>query len=112
MGISNTDRIIIYCCSDLISSCRAWFQFLYFGHNPKTCISIKWRDEKMEIRKKKSYKKKKKIVPSKYIAKENKNMIKIKSEVDKNIKEKKFTILDARSKNRFLGLESEPRPGV
>ena len=29
MGISNTDRIIIYCNSDLISSCRAWFQFLY-----------------------------------------------------------------------------------
>ena len=31
MGILNTDRIIIYCYSDLISSCRAWFQFLYFG---------------------------------------------------------------------------------
>ena len=30
MGIINTDRIIIYCYSDLISSCRAWFQFLYF----------------------------------------------------------------------------------
>ena len=35
MGISNTDRIIIYCYSNLISSCRAWFQFLYFGHDPK-----------------------------------------------------------------------------
>ena len=28
MGIIKTDRIIIYCYSDLISSCRAWFQFL------------------------------------------------------------------------------------
>ena len=35
MGILNTDRIIIYCYSDLISSCRAWFQFIYFGHDQK-----------------------------------------------------------------------------
>ena len=53
-----------------------------------------------------------KIIPSNYKAKENKNMIKIKSQISENIKEKKFTVLDARSKNRFLGLESEPRPGI
>ena len=28
------------------------------------------------------------------------------------IKKNEFTVLDARSKNRFLGLEPEPRPGV
>ena len=39
-------------------------------------------------------------------------MIKIKSQIKKNIKRKEFTILDARSKNRFLGLEREPRIGV
>ena len=39
-------------------------------------------------------------------------MIKIKSQIDENIKTKEFTVLDARSKNRFLGLEPEPRPGV
>ena len=38
-------------------------------------------------------------------------MIKLKSQIDENIKKKKFTVLDARSKNRFLGLEPEPRPG-
>ena len=53
-----------------------------------------------------------KIIPSKYKAKEKKNMIKIKSQIDENIKRKEFTILDARSKNRFLGLEPEPRPGI
>ena len=36
-------------------------------------------------------------------------MIKVKSQIDENIKKKEFTILDARSKNRFLGLEPEPR---
>ena len=39
-------------------------------------------------------------------------MIKVKSQIDQNIKIKEFTLLDARSKNRFLGLESEPRPGI
>jgi len=112
MGILNTDRIIIYCNSDLISSCRAWFQFLYFGHNPKLVSVLNGGMKKWKLEGKKVTNKKTKIIASKYIAKENKNMIKIKSEIDKNINEKKFTILDARSKNRFLGLESEPRPGI
>ena len=112
MGILNTDRIIIYCNNDLISSCRAWFQFLYFGHNPKLVSVLNGGMKKWKLEGKKVTNKKTKIIASKYIAKENKNMIKIKSEIDKNINEKKFTILDARSKNRFLGLESEPRPGI
>ena len=39
-------------------------------------------------------------------------MIKVKSQIDENIKKKDFTVLDGRSKNRFLGLEPEPRPNV
>ena len=33
MGISNNDKVVIYDNSDLITSCRCWFQFLYFGHD-------------------------------------------------------------------------------
>ncbi len=39
-------------------------------------------------------------------------MVKVKSQIDENIKKKEFTVLDSRSKNRFLGLEPEPRPGI
>ena len=39
-------------------------------------------------------------------------MIKIKSQIVEKIKKKDFTVLDARSKNRFLGTEPEPRPGI
>ena len=112
MGISNTDRIIIYCYSDLISSCRAWFQFLYFGHSPKLISVLNGGLKKWKLEGRKITNFKTKISPSKYQAKENKNMIKIKSQIEKNIKIKKFTVLDARSKNRFLGLESEPRINV
>ena len=112
MGIVNTDRIIIYCYSDLISSCRAWFQFLYFGHNPKLVSVLNGGMKKWKLEGRKITNSKTKIIPSKYKAKENKNMIKIKSQINENIKKKDFTVLDARSKKRFLGLEPEPRPGI
>ena len=35
MGVKNEDEIVIYDNSDVISSCRCWFNFIYFGHNPK-----------------------------------------------------------------------------
>ena len=90
MGISNIDRIIIYCNSDLISSCRAWFQFIYFGHNPKLVSVLNGGMKKWKLENKKITNIKAEIIPSKYLAKENKSMIKIKSEIDENIKKKRI----------------------
>ena len=112
MGILNTDRIIFYCYSDLISSCRAWFQFIYFGHNPRLVSVLNGGMKKWKIEGRRVTNLKTKINPSNYKARENKNMIKIKSQIEENIKKKEFTVLDARSRNRFLGLEPEPRPGI
>ena len=112
IGILNTDRIIIYCNSNLISSCRAWFQFLYFGHDPKLVSVLNGGMKKWKLEDRKVTNSKTKIIPCEYKAKENKNMIKIKYQIDENIKKKEFTVLDARSKNRFLGLAPEPRPGI
>jgi thiosulfate/3-mercaptopyruvate sulfurtransferase len=112
MGISNKDKIIIYCNSDLISSCRAWFQFIYFGHDPKLVSVLNGGMKKWKIENRKVTNLKTKISPSNYKATENRSMNKIKSQIDENIKKKKFIILDARSKNRFFGLEPEPRPGI
>jgi len=112
MGIADTDRIIIYCHSDLISSCRAWFQFLYFGHNPKLVSVLNGGMRKWKLEGRKVTNSKTKITLSKYKAKENRNMIKVLSQINENIKNKEFTVIDARSKNRFLGLEPEPRPGI
>ena len=112
LGILNTDRIIIYCNSDLISSCRAWFQFLYFGHDPKLVSILNGGMKKWKLEDRKVTNLKTKIIPSKYKAMENNSMIKVKSQIDENIKNKSFTVVDGRSKNRFLGLEPEPRPGI
>ena len=54
MGIDNNDKIIVYDNSDVISSCRCWYNFIYFGHDPKL-ISVldgglkKWINEKKVI---------------------------------------------------------------
>ena len=35
LGISNNDRIIVYDNSDVLSACRCWYNFIYYGHDPK-----------------------------------------------------------------------------
>ena len=109
LGISNSDHVIVYDNSDVFSSCRVWYSFLYFGHDPEL-ISIldgdfkKWINEKRPTSKKLID-----IEKSKYIAKENTSLVINKDEVNKNIDSKKFQLLDARGKQRFLGLQPEPR---
>jgi len=109
LGISNSDHIIVYDNSDVFSSCRVWYTFLYFGHDPKL-ISVldggfkKWISEKRSTSKEIiSFKK------SRYIANENTSLVINKDEVNKNIKSKKFQLIDARGEKRFLGLQPEPR---
>ena len=112
LGITNEDRIIVYDNSDVLSSCRCLYTFIFFGHNPNL-ISVlnggllKWKKENRETtntisnREKKNYK-----------AIKISHLVKSKKEIDKNILEKKFHLVDARNKNRFLGLEKEPRSNV
>ena len=112
LGITNEDRIIVYDNSDVISSCRCWYTFIFFGHNPNL-ISVlnggflKWKKENRETTNKVSNYEKKN-----YKAIKISHLVKSKEEIDKNILEKKFQVVDARSKNRFLGMEKEPRQNV
>ena len=112
LGVKNEDRIIVYDNSDLISSCRLWYSFIYFGHDPRL-ISVlnggfkKWQSEKRQVTKDL-----KNISQSKYISKEKKDLVKSKIQIDENILKQEFKILDARSKERFEGKETEPRKGL
>ena len=51
LGITNSDHIVVYDNSDVFSSCRIWYTFLYFGHDPKLVSVLngsfkKWVNEK------------------------------------------------------------------
>ena len=112
MGINKNDRIIIYDNSDVISSCRCWFNFIYFGHDPNL-VSIlngglkKWINEKREVTHEVTYLKK-----AEYVGTEKKKLVKSKNAIDKNIKIKKFKVIDARNRERFEGKVPEPRKGL
>ena len=112
LGISNKDKIVVYDNSDLISSCRCWYTFLYFGHDP-SLISVlngglkKWKLEKKPLTNSIP-------IPSRknYNAKEKNALVKDKEQINQNIIKKKFIVVDARSRGRFDGKDPEPRKNV
>ena len=109
LGVKNSDHIVIYDNSDVISSCRVWYTFLYFNHDPNL-VSIldgglkKWLNEKRDTTKDiKQFKK------SFYSAKENLSLVLNKDQIISNIRNKSFELIDARGRERFLGLQPESR---
>jgi thiosulfate/3-mercaptopyruvate sulfurtransferase len=109
LGISNSDHIVVYDNSDVFSSCRVWYTFLYFGHDPKLISVLDGGFKKWIIEKRSTTKKIASIDTSKYNAIENTFLVINKDEINKNIINKKFQLLDARGEQRFLGLQPEPR---
>jgi thiosulfate/3-mercaptopyruvate sulfurtransferase len=112
MGIKKDDKIIIYDNSDVISSCRCWFNFIYFGHDPKLVHVLngglkKWIKEKKEVTNDITN-----IQISKYKSFEKKELVKNKKLINQNIDDQKFRVIDARSKERFEGKIPEPRKGL
>ena len=112
MGIQKNDEIVIYDNSDVISSCRGWFNFIYYGHDPKLVNVLngglrKWLKEKKKVTDKISD-----ISKSDYKSVERKDLVRNKKAINQNIQEKKFILVDARSKERFDGQVPEPRKGL
>ncbi len=112
LGISNNDTIVIYDNSDLISSCRCWYTFIYFGHDPSLISVLNGGLKKWKLEGKPTVNYETIVKNSNYKAKENKNMVKSKIEIDKNIGLKNFKVVDARSLERFKGEVPEIRPNV
>ena len=112
MGIKNEDMIIIYDNSDVVSSCRCWFNFIYYGHDPKLVHVLngglkKWLEEKRKVTNNLS-----KVIESDYKSFENQELVKNKDSINQNIETQNFKVVDARSKERFEGKVPEPRGGL
>ena len=112
LGISNNDRVIVYDNSDVLSACRCWYNFIYYGHDPKLVSVLdgglkKWINENKSTSNEQTQ-----INKSNYKTSEKRHMVKIKKEIDLNINEKQFFVLDARSKDRFEGKVPDPRKNV
>ena len=112
LGISKDDQIIIYDNSNVISSCRCWYNFIYFGHDPKLVSVLdgglrKWKQENKKISKEVI-----KFTKTNYEGEELISLVKDKNNIDLNISEKEFVVVDARSKERFEGKVPDPRKNV
>ena len=92
LGIKNSDHVVAYDNSEVFSSCRVWYTFIYFGHDPNL-ISVldgnfeKWLHEKRPISKEIL-----KISRSEYKASEDTTLVINKNQVNENIKKKKISI--------------------
>ena len=109
LGIKNNDHVVVYDDSEVYSACRVWYSFMYFGHN-ENLVSVldgglrKWKKEKRLLTSKVNQ-----IKKSNYTANENKSMVVDKNQINLNIEKKEFELVDARSNQRFLGLQPEIR---
>ena len=112
MGINNEDQIIIYDSSDVVSSCRCWYNFIYFGHDPSLVHVLNGGLKKWIKEKKSTVNDLTKTICSDYIASEKKELVKDKKQIDENINVNKFKVVDARSRERFEGKVPEPRKGL
>jgi len=112
MGISNNDEIVIYDNSDVLSACRCWYNFIYFGHDPKLVHVLDGGLQKWKLEKKDTTQNVKVIKKTNYICDENKNLVKNLKQIKKNIIFENFKIVDARSRERFEGKAKEPREGL
>jgi thiosulfate/3-mercaptopyruvate sulfurtransferase len=111
-GISNQDNIVIYDNSDVISSCRCWYMFIYFGHDISKVFILDGGLKKWKIDNKKITNKLVTTNKTNYSAVEIKNLVLNKFQINENIKSNNFQVIDARGKKRFEGNEPEPRPGL
>ena len=112
MGIKNRDRIVVYDDSDVISSCRCWYNLIYFGHDPNLVHVLngglkKWKKEKKTTDGNEVF-----IETSEYSCQENIKLVKNKKQIDENIYKNEFIVIDARSRERFEGKVAEPRKGL
>ena len=110
LGINNNDHLIIYDMYGMFSAARIWFMFKAFGHNNVSLLNgglPNWINSGGEISNQVN-----KFKPTNYKANLIKSLIVNYKEVEDNLTNNQYQILDARSPNRFLGISEEPRPDM
>jgi len=110
LGISDTDRIVVYDDSAVKSAARAWFMLKLFGARKVAILDgglAKWKAEGRPLTTE---------VPShpkgRFSAKEDSTGLRSMEQVLANLDTGSEQVVDARGPGRFAGTDPEPRPGV
>lgn len=110
MGIFNDSHVVVYDTSGLFSAARVWWIFNVFGHARVQVLDgglPAWIDAGGELSSVTA-----KLDKKRYRASQNNNAVIDKMALINNIQSGEYTVLDARSEDRFLGTAPEPRPGL
>ena len=119
-SFEQTDRIVPQCLLNRFvkgsQSIQNFFgfgyNFIYFGHNPELVHVLDGGFKKWIKEDKATTSDIIKIIPSNYIANEKRELVKDINQINKNILENNFNVIDARSLERFEGKVPEPRKGL
>ncbi|MGB1307833.1 MAG: sulfurtransferase [Oceanihabitans sp.] len=111
LGINLDSAIVVYDEKGIYSSARAWWLFKSFGYNNVAVLDggfPEWKSKKFPIEKKQEHK----VYPGSFQASLKPNYMLFFEDILKIQKDAKYTIIDARSSERFTGEISEPRKGL
>jgi thiosulfate/3-mercaptopyruvate sulfurtransferase len=111
LGISNSDRIIIYDSHGLMSAPRVWWTFRAFGHADVAVLDgglPKWLQEGRPVERGTTGSRR----PSRYVARFRPALVRDKAQLIANLETEREQVLDARSQGRFFARDPEPRPGL
>ncbi|CAM6094521.1 unnamed protein product [Calypogeia fissa] len=130
LGLRNDDNIVVYDGKGIFSAARVWWMFRAFGHDKVWVLDgglPQWLQQKYPVESasstalgkvgasteaiKKIYGGEK-VDSGVFKAHLQQNLVLSLDEVMENITEKKYLLVDARSKARFDGSAPEPRQGV
>ncbi|KAL9264985.1 Thiosulfate/3-mercaptopyruvate sulfurtransferase 1, mitochondrial-like protein, partial [Drosera capensis] len=131
LGIENKDGVVVYDGKGLFSAARVWWMFRVFGHDRVWVLDgglPKWRASGYDVESsassdailkasaateaiEKVYQGQS-VGPIKFQTKFQPDLVWTLDQVKKNIDERTYQHIDARSKARFDGLTPEPRKGI
>lgn len=109
LGLGDGTRIVVYDSSGgFMAACRVWWMFRVFGHKDVAVLNgglPKWMREKRPVNDDEVHPQ-----PRHFTASTNNMLVKNLSQMTRNLKDKRFQVIDARSEGRFAGIDHEPRP--
>jgi thiosulfate/3-mercaptopyruvate sulfurtransferase len=110
LGLGDGNLIVVYDGAGIYSAPRAWWMLRVMGHEDVVVLDGGFPKWKRELRSIEDM-----VVqpyPRHFTPRENFSLVRDFDQVMANLKSGRETVIDARGRNRFLGREAEPRPGV
>ncbi|XP_068091490.1 thiosulfate sulfurtransferase-like [Hyperolius riggenbachi] len=109
LGINNQSHVVVYDCDNkgMLYSPRVWWMFRVFGHNNVSILDgglVNWVKQNLPVTSEIAH-----VRREKFNVTLNPPLLKTFEEVQANLVNNKFQLVDARSEGRFRG--PEPKPG-